>query len=536
MPAYSVLVAAVIAVALLGANAVYGFMGSSSSGAAAQRTATVAVGIVQSSVSASGNVSVAQSASADFSTSGTIASVDVAVGDRVKAGTVLGTLDSTSQQAAVLSAQASLTAAEESLATANSGPTAAQQASNSSSLQQAQSQLTSAQQQLAADQETLAEARQQLAADTALGCPASAGSGAASGGSSGSAGSSSSSAAAGGSSASAGASAAGGTGSGSGGGSAQGGSSGSGAGSGPGSGTTRSNGLFADAPAGGASGSTASGQTAAATSAAEGPAAPTVVTGQASAVTMTTARLVGNVNPAGSDTTYRFEYGLSTSLGLKTATVGAGSGTGSVSVSAEVTGLAPGKTYFFRVVASNDAGTVNGAEEQLTTAAPTEPVVATGPASDVTTTTATLTGSVNPAGSDTTYRFEYGLSASLGLRTGSMKAGSGESSVSVELEATGLKPGKTYFFRLVATNAGGTVNGAEETPLGRPAAACRSRPRDRHQPGSRPGRRADRQPRYDDERRDDGDVQPPQRRGSHDRADHAREGDRRVREACRRAP
>ncbi len=44
-----------------------------------------------------------------------------------------------------------------------------------------------------------------------------------------------------------------------------------------------------------------------------------------------------------------------------------GSGFGPQSVSASVTGLAPGTTYHFQVVASNSAGTTTGPDETFTT-------------------------------------------------------------------------------------------------------------------------------------------------------------------------
>ena len=88
-------------IALFAANAVYGFVGTSSSAAAVQRTVTVSRGTVQSSVTASGNVSVATSSSANFTSSGTLTEVDVTAGDRVKAGQVLAKIDPASAQVAL---------------------------------------------------------------------------------------------------------------------------------------------------------------------------------------------------------------------------------------------------------------------------------------------------------------------------------------------------------------------------------------------------------------------------------------------------
>ncbi len=111
--AYVVALTAVCAVVVFALNAVYGFFGSSTASTGAQRTATVAVGTVQSSVSASGNVSATNAASVDFGTSGTVTAVDVAVGDHVTAGQVLGTIDPTTAQTALEAAQANLLAQSE---------------------------------------------------------------------------------------------------------------------------------------------------------------------------------------------------------------------------------------------------------------------------------------------------------------------------------------------------------------------------------------------------------------------------------------
>src|SRR4051812_19458267 len=57
---------------------------------------------------------------------------------------------------------------------------------------------------------------------------------------------------------------------------------------------------------------------------------PSATTGAASSVTQSSATVSGTVDPQGIATTYRFEYGTSSSYGLQTADVDAGSGTGAV--------------------------------------------------------------------------------------------------------------------------------------------------------------------------------------------------------------
>jgi hypothetical protein len=189
--------------------------------------------------------------------------------------------------------------------------------------------------------------------------------------------------------------------------------------------------------------------------------APATVTSSASTVTPTTATLNGTVDPSGRPTTWYFEYGTSTSYGKKTPAKDAGSGTGATAVSAPVTGLTTGRTYHFRVVATNDAGTSRGADRTFVSSA--APAVTTKAASSVADTSARLNGSVNPNGQATTVTFEYGTSTSYGTKTPAASAGSGTSTKSVSAAVTGLVGGATYHFRLVATNATGTTAGADQT-------------------------------------------------------------------------
>lgn len=97
-------------------------------------------------------------------------------------------------------------------------------------------------------------------------------------------------------------------------------------------------------------------------------AAPSATTSAASAVTSTSATLNGSVNPNKESTTYRFDYGLTTSYGSSTpsATV---SGNAGKAVSATVGGLQPSTAYHFRLVATNPSGTSNGQDMTFTTAA-----------------------------------------------------------------------------------------------------------------------------------------------------------------------
>jgi hypothetical protein len=191
-----------------------------------------------------------------------------------------------------------------------------------------------------------------------------------------------------------------------------------------------------------------------------GPSAPAAVTGAASSITGTGASLAGTVNAHGQSTAYTFEYGTSTSFGSISTVQSAGSSTADLAVSANLSGLSPGTTYYYRLVASNATGTTNGAAGSFTTTGSTAPEVTTGAASAITTTSATLSGTLNPKGSFTSFTFEYGTTTTFGSITavdGMLATPTIAQPVSKPV--TGLSPNTTYLYRLVATNAVGTTNG-----------------------------------------------------------------------------
>jgi hypothetical protein len=87
----------------------------------------------------------------------------------------------------------------------------------------------------------------------------------------------------------------------------------------------------------------------------------------------------------------------------------------------------------------------------------------TGGASGVSFGSATLSGSLNPHGSDTAYYFQYGATKSYGLQTNIPGAGAGTGTTHVALAVSGLQPLTLYHYRLVAVNAGGPAFGADRT-------------------------------------------------------------------------
>lgn len=91
------------------------------------------------------------------------------------------------------------------------------------------------------------------------------------------------------------------------------------------------------------------------------------------------------------------------------------------------------------------------------------PTVTTLAATNITSSAATLNGSVNPNGSSTNYYFQWGTTTSYGNTTSTASAGSGLSVINVNANIAGLVSGTTYHFRLVAQNSAGTTYGNDMT-------------------------------------------------------------------------
>lgn len=169
--------------------------------------------------------------------------------------------------------------------------------------------------------------------------------------------------------------------------------------------------------------------------------------------------------------------------------------------------LAPNTTYYYRIKATNSAGTTLGAEQHFTPEA-VAPFATTDAVSEIRTTGAKLTGWVNAQNSEasgyfeystvsgdytnaisvtalpalvngqnnvgveaqnnpTTVRFEYTTMSGDYANAESITATPGTvdslEAVSVSTELSGLMPVTTYYYRVVANNSAGSVKGTEQS-------------------------------------------------------------------------
>ncbi len=91
------------------------------------------------------------------------------------------------------------------------------------------------------------------------------------------------------------------------------------------------------------------------------------------------------------------------------------------------------------------------------------PTVSTGSASSVTTSSATLNGTVNANGASTTAWFNYGTTSGSYGNTSSTQTVTGSSNTTVSIGISGLSSGTKYYYRIAASNSGGTSYGSESS-------------------------------------------------------------------------
>ena len=134
-----------------------------------------------------------------------------------------------------------------------------------------------------------------------------------------------------------------------------------------------------------------------------------------------------------------------------------------VNSSTSLTALSPAGTGIVNIVVITPGGTsATGPASQFTYGSATAPTVTTEAASGVSQTAATVNGSLTANGQRISgCHFEYGTSTRFAL-SASCSSGNGTPRP-VHAKLTGLTPGTTYHYRLVATTTSGTTIGAAMT-------------------------------------------------------------------------
>lgn len=189
---------------------------------------------------------------------------------------------------------------------------------------------------------------------------------------------------------------------------------------------------------------------------------PTATTGSATDITISTATLNGVVNPHNDQTLWHFEYQKPGAEWKKTVDVGA-SVENDWNITAQIWSLDPDTTYSYKLIATNGAGTVTGEEKTFKTAALAVATVATGGAKNVTKSSATVTGTINPNDTPTSYWFWYGTSTQYSYHTPGQIGLTGKNDIPVSADLIGLAPNTIYYYRLSANNVKGAVQGEDKT-------------------------------------------------------------------------
>lgn len=204
-------------------------------------------------------------------------------------------------------------------------------------------------------------------------------------------------------------------------------------------------------------------------------ASPTVSTSTAASVGQTAATLRGTVNPHGAATSFSFQWGTASTYGSQTPGRSAGRGTAGRDVSFRLSGLTPGTTYHYRIVATSAEGTTVGADRSFKTTLPpakAPAVLGTAPFAPYAN-SVTLTALINPSGAATTYKFQFGTAITYGAETFAASVPAGIQPVSVRVPLSGLQAQTTYHFRTVVSNRIGTVLGPDTTFTTGPFAPAR---------------------------------------------------------------
>jgi hypothetical protein len=188
---------------------------------------------------------------------------------------------------------------------------------------------------------------------------------------------------------------------------------------------------------------------------------PSVTTDNASTITTTSARLNGNLDGLGTadNVSVSFQWGTASGVYGNETAPQVESPKGPFYF--DLSGLAPGTTFYYRAKASGHGTPQFGTEKEFTTL-PTPPSVATNDATGITITSAALNGDLTFLGTsdNVSVSFEWGTSSGV---YGNETAPQVESPKGIfHFDLSGLAPGTTFYYRAKADGDGDPVYGDEK--------------------------------------------------------------------------
>jgi uncharacterized protein (TIGR02145 family) len=189
---------------------------------------------------------------------------------------------------------------------------------------------------------------------------------------------------------------------------------------------------------------------------------PTVVTGELTNITATTATCAGNVTAdGGSSVTARgvcWNKTENPTIDNSKTTNGTGLGI----YNSDITDLSPNTTYYVRAYATNAKGTAYG-EQKVFSSNQEMPTVVTGEVANITTTTATCSGNVTSDGGSLVTARGVCWSKTENPTIDNSKTTNGTGLGTYNSDITDLSPNTTYYVRAYAKNSVGTAYGEQKT-------------------------------------------------------------------------
>lgn len=189
---------------------------------------------------------------------------------------------------------------------------------------------------------------------------------------------------------------------------------------------------------------------------------PVVTINPATAVTDSSATITGAIDPNG----YPVQVFVDWSTGLNSTGESVEmvpAQNGPVPVSITLSNLMPNTTYNCQLSAAN-AINLSASSTNITFTTLFAPTSITGPATDITANSATLSGILNPNGFNTTYYFQWGTSTAYGNTTASSSVPAQNTPINgITAGLTGLSVGTAYHYQLVASNSSGTYFGGDQS-------------------------------------------------------------------------